>query len=127
MHVAAGVGAGRAAAGKDIRVEIWTAGLLIAAALATPAWAQSDRSSATCPKPAFPVLELPEKARGQRAIDLLGGRLPELAAWYGKSPAEFAAILRRDRNAWLDRQGRMFYQEDLDAPLQATVPPRRRR
>ena len=78
-------------------LRIWTAGLLIAAALATPAWAQSNRSSAP-PKPPFPVLELPEKARGQRAIDLLGGRLPELAAWYGKSPAEFAAILRRDRN-----------------------------
>ena len=93
----------------------------MAAALATPAWAQSDRSSAP-PKPPFPVLELPEKARGQRAIDLLGGRLPELAAWYGKSPAEFAAILRRDRNAWLDRQGRVFYQEDLDAPLQADGP-----
>ena len=102
-------------------LRIWTAGLLIAAALATPAWAQSDRSSAP-PKPPFPVLELPEKARGQRAIDLLGGRLPELAAWYGKSPAEFAAILRRDRNAWLDRQGRVFYQEDLDAPLQADGP-----
>jgi len=100
---------------------IWTAGLLIAAALATPAWSQSNRSSAP-PKPPFPIIELPEKARGQRAIDLLGGRLPEIAAWYGKSPAEFAAILRRDRNAWLDRQGRMFYQEDLEAPLGADSP-----
>jgi len=102
-------------------LRIWTAGLLVAAALATPAWSQSNRSSAP-PKPPFPIIELPEKARGQRAIDLLGGRLPEIAAWYGKSPAEFAAILRRDRNAWLDRQGRMFYQEDLDAPLQSDSP-----
>ncbi len=65
---------------------------------------------------------MPEKARGQRAIDLLGGRLPEVAAWYGKSPAEFASILRRDRNVWLDRQGRMFYQEDYDEPLPADAP-----
>jgi PKD repeat protein len=102
-------------------LRIWTAGLLVAAALATSAWAQSNRSSAP-PKPPFPIVDLPEKARGQRAIDLLGGRLPELAAWYGKSPAEFAAILRRDRNAWLDRQGRMFYQEDLEAPLAVDSP-----
>jgi hypothetical protein len=70
----------------------------------------------------FPSVELPEKARGQRAIDLLGARLPEVAEAYGKSPAELASILRRDRNAWLDRQGRLFYQEDLDAPLQADAP-----
>lgn len=104
-------------------LKIWTAGLLVAAALATPAWAQSgNRASAAPQKPPFPVIELPEKARGQHPIDLLGGRLPELAAWYGKSPSEFAAILRRDRTAWLDRQGRVFYQEDLDAPLQADSP-----
>jgi hypothetical protein len=101
-------------------LKIWTAGLLVAAALAAPAWAQSgNRPSAPPPKPPFPTLDLPESARGQRAIDLLGGRLPEFAAWYGKSPGEFAAILRRDRTAWLDRQGRVFYREDLEAPLQA--------
>ena len=103
-------------------LRIWTAGLLVAAALATPAWAQPGNRPSAPSKPPFPVVELPEKARGQRAIDLLGGRLPELAAWYGKSPGEFAAILRRDRNAWLDRQGRVFYQEDLDAPLHADGP-----
>lgn len=41
---------------------------------------------------------------------------------YGKSPAELASILRRDRNAWVDRQARLFYQEDLDAPLPADAP-----
>jgi PKD repeat protein len=102
----------------------WIAGLLVAAALAAPAWAQNgvqggNRAALKAP---FPSIELPERARGQRAIDLLGGRLPEVAAWYGKSPSEFAAILRRDRNAWLDRQGRMFYQEDLEAPLNADAP-----
>lgn len=74
------------------------------------------------PKPAFPQLQLPEKARGQRAIDLLAGRLPEVAAWYGKSPAEFAAILRRDRLAWIDRNGRLYYEEELDQPLPTLTP-----
>ncbi len=105
----------------------WTVGLLLAATLAAPAWAQNEISAGNRPstlpqKAAFPSIELPEKARGQRAIDLLGSRLPEVAAWYGKSPAELASILRRDRNAWLDRQGRMFYQEDLDAPLKVDAP-----
>jgi PKD repeat protein len=97
----------------------------MATVLAMPVWAQGGPQSASrglSQKPPFPAIELPEKQRGQRAIDLLGGRLPEVAAWYGKSPAEFASILRRDRNAWLDRQGRMFYQEDLDAPLKADAP-----
>jgi PKD repeat protein len=70
-------------------------------------------------KPPFPQLELTEKARGERAVQLLGGRLPEVAAWYGKSPDEFAAILRRDQKAWIDRSGRMYYEEELEAPLQA--------
>lgn len=96
---------------------------LLLAALAAPVWAQgSTPGRSPEQKPAFPAVELPEKARGQRAIELLGTRLPDVAAWYGKSPAEFAAILRRDRNAWVDRQGRVFYQEDLDAPLLADGP-----
>jgi PKD repeat protein len=101
----------------------FTAGLLVAAALVAPVVAQTPgRAPGLSNKPPFPAIELPEKARGQRAIDLLAGRLPEVAAWYGKSPAEFSAILRRDRNAWLDRQGRMFYQEELDTPLPADAP-----
>lgn len=99
----------------------------MAAVLAAPVWAQvgpqaGNRPGTPSQKPPFPTLELPEKARGQRAVELLGGRLPELAAWYGKSPAEFASILRRDRNVWLDRQGRVFYQEDLDTPLKVDAP-----
>jgi hypothetical protein len=70
-------------------------------------------------KPPFPQLELPEKARGERAVQLLGARLPEVAAWYGKSAEEFAAIFRRDQTAWIDRSGRMYYEEELEAPQQA--------
>jgi PKD repeat protein len=68
------------------------------------------------PKPPFPQIELPQKARGAQAVQLLGARLPEVAGWYGKSPAEFAAILRRDPMAWIDRQGRMLYEEEAEPP-----------
>lgn len=67
-------------------------------------------------KPPFPQIELPQKARGERAVQLLGARLPEVAAWYGKSAGEFASILRRDSLAWIDRQGRVYYEEEIDPP-----------
>ena len=67
-------------------------------------------------KPAFPQIDLPEKARGERAIQLLGSRLPEVATWYGKTPAEFASILRRDRLAIIDRKGRMLYEDEIEPP-----------
>jgi PKD repeat protein len=96
------------------------AGFLLATVLAAPAAAQSqNRPSAPAQKPPFPLLSLPEEARGQRAIELLGSRLPEVAAWYGKSPTEFAAIMQRDAHVWLDRNGRLFYRDDLEAPLAA--------
>lgn len=71
-------------------------------------------------KPEFPRLELRERSGGQRAIELLGKRLPEVARWHRKSEREFAAILRRDRSARLDRRGRLHYVEDViiaKAPL----------
>lgn len=73
-------------------------------------------------KSPFPQVDLPAKARGQRAIEMLGARLPEVAAWYGKSPSEFTAILRRDARAWVDRSGRVFYEDELDVPLSADTP-----
>ena len=84
---------------------------------ATAALAQSDVPHRE--KPAFPRIELPERARGERAVQLLGGRLPEVAAHYGMSPAEFARILRTDRRALLDRSGRFLFEDELDAPLES--------
>ena len=72
-------------------------------------------------KPAFPQLALPERgAHGQRAIDLLGTRLPEIANFYGKSPDEFKALLLRDRTHRLDQRGRLYIVEELTQPLPAT-------
>ena len=73
------------------------------------------------PKPAFPQVDLPESARGDRAIQLLGPRFAEVAAWYGKSPAELASILRRDGMAIVDRKGRLLYQEEIDPPAGVTA------
>jgi len=62
---------------------------------------------------AFPKLTLPDRVYGEQAVVALGGRLPEVAAWYGMSTADFARILREDSTAWIDRGGRMFYIEQV--------------
>ena len=74
-------------------------------------------------KPAFPQLQLADReARGQRALDLLGGRLPEVAAYYGKSGDELRSLLLSDRTHRVDRRGRLFVVEELQQPLAATTP-----
>ena len=74
-------------------------------------------------KPAFPTVTLPEaRSQGQRAIDLLGSRLPEVAAWYGKSPDEFRALMLNDRMLKLDRRARVFVEDEIRTPLPALQP-----
>lgn len=97
-------------------VKSWIrASLAALAAVAMGVSAQPSRPHP--PKPPFPQIELPQKARGEQAVQQLGSRLPEVAAWYGKTPAELASIFRRDRTAWLDRGGRVFYEEEMQAAL----------
>lgn len=97
---------------------LMTSALTLALTLATAVSAQPRQSI----KPPFPQIELPAKARGERALQQLGARLPEVAAWYGKTPAEFASIFRRDHTVWLDRNGRVFYEEELEQPLPVDAP-----
>lgn len=100
--------------------------LLLALGLAAPAGAAGPASESVphVNKRAFPQLTLPERqAAGQRAIDLLGSRLPEVAEWYGKSPDEFKGMLLKDRRMRLDQRGRVFFVEELDQPLPATSAP----
>lgn len=74
-------------------------------------------------KPAFPQMTLREnRSQGQRAIELLGDRLPEVAAWYGKSPDELRALLLADRMLRVDGRGRLFVEDELEAPLAAPTP-----
>lgn len=75
-------------------------------------------------KPPFPVLSLPDAAAGgQRAIDALGQRLPEVAAWYGKSADELRAQLLADKRMKIDRRGRVFFIEEMEQPLAAEASP----
>lgn len=61
----------------------------------------------------FPALSLPDQARGQQALNALGDKLPQVAAWYGLSPEKFSNIMRLDRAARLDRGGRLFYVDEV--------------
>ena len=102
--------------------------LLIALLALAPAFAAvaNDRAGADAarrPHPAkraFPQIELPDaKSEGQRAIDLLGARLPEVAQWHGKSADELRALLINDSRLKVDKRGRVFVEDRLDAPLPA--------
>jgi PKD repeat protein len=89
---------------------------------ADPASAAASRPHAA--KRPFPQLDLADrKSSGQRAIDLLGNRLSEVAEWHGKSPEEFRTMLLRDRRLKLDRRGRLFVEDELEAPLPAGSAP----
>ncbi len=45
-------------------------------------------------------------------MDLLGARLSDVAAWYGKTPTQFRDVLRRDGSYRLDTKGRVFVEEN---------------
>ena len=98
-------------------------GLLVAFGVCASAWSAGPPAGVVphVAKPPFPQLTLRDRqAGGQRAIDLLGSRLPEVAAWYGKSADEFKSLLLKDRRLRIDQRGRMFVVEELDQPLPAT-------
>jgi Bacterial pre-peptidase C-terminal domain/Metallo-peptidase family M12B Reprolysin-like len=88
------------------------AAALLATAVAGPAHAQTAPRK---PLSAHVPMQLPESgSRGQRAIDLLGKRLPEVAAWYRKSPEQLRELLLTDSRLRLDRQGRLYVVDELD-------------
>ncbi len=58
----------------------------------------------------FPAgIRLEAKARGEAAIAALGARLPEVAAFYGKSPQQLRDTFRGDRSLWINPEGELFY------------------
>jgi hypothetical protein len=96
--------------------------MVSAAGAVGPAAPATSHAVPHAAKPAFPAITLPERgAKGQRAIDLLGARLPEVAAFYGKSADEFRALLLRDPTHRLDQRGRVYIVEEQQQPLQATA------
>lgn len=85
--------------------------------LAIPSVAQNKSEERI--KPPFPSIQLNRHARGEDAIRALGNRLPEVAAWYGKTTDELARLLRHDRTLWASPTGRLMYTCELEAPLAA--------
>ncbi|MFO1418151.1 MAG: zinc-dependent metalloprotease family protein [Methylotetracoccus sp.] len=91
----------------------------------------SDRVASAAPpagQRAFPRITLPHAARGEEALQLLGSSLPEVAAWYGKTPEQFVELLRRDESAVIDSDGRLLYIDDFPThpPVGDEVGPRSR-
>jgi hypothetical protein len=57
----------------------------------------------------FGRIKLAAISNGQQAIDALGGNLPAVAAWYGKSPEELTSLLRSDNTVHVDTRGRLLF------------------
>lgn len=94
----------------------WT-GLELAADI-VPANAEGSTDNAP-----FAHIYLAAVSNGQGAIDALGRDLPQVAAWYGHSNAEFTQMLLGDRSLHVDRKGRLLYIDDhriAEAPPQPT-------
>ena len=64
-------------------------------------------------------MSLPARTFGEDAIGRLGDRLPDVAAWYGMTTAEFARTLRQDSTAQIDQQGRLLYVEQFPEPAES--------
>ncbi|MCP4269917.1 MAG: hypothetical protein GY777_30815, partial [Candidatus Brocadiaceae bacterium] len=68
--------------------------------------------SAPKDKHRFPKISLLERARGERAIQVLADKLPEVAAFYGSTPEGFCKMLRRDHTSRIDIDGRLLFVDE---------------
>lgn len=58
----------------------------------------------------FPAgIRLPERSNGEAAITALGRRLPEVSAFYGKTPEQLRRHLRADPSLWVNPEGELLY------------------
>lgn len=89
--------------------------LLLLAGLGLTAPSLAAPAASADVKP-FPQVALEKRVRGEQAIQALKDRLPEVAAWYGMSTAQFARMLRQDPHAWLDQQARLHYVDAFPPP-----------
>jgi autotransporter-associated beta strand protein len=82
----------------------------IAVAIAFLITAASSGHGQGAPEPGFPAgIRLAAKARGEAAIAALGARLPEVAAFHGKSPQQLREVFRADHSLWVDPEGQLLY------------------
>lgn len=63
----------------------------------------------------FPAgIRLLGEMHGEAAIKALGGQLPEVAAFYDKTPEELRQEMRSDRSLRVNRSGQLFYACELN-------------
>lgn len=77
----------------------------------------SDQTQLDETETPFPQISLKEKVNGQKAIDLLGDKLPQVAKAYDMSPERLENILKTDQTAWIDEGGRLLYVEEDTKPI----------
>ncbi len=84
--------------------------------LGQPALAQTLNKAGV----SFPVLTLPQQAKGPNIPVALGPNLHAIANWYGHTDAEFTALCNRDKSMVADRQGRLGYACDAPTAMQGS-------
>src|SRR5437762_1871548 len=88
-------------------------GLIIISALCL-AFGNTVEAQTSARPTSFPSINLPHQISGEEAIAALGDKLPDVAAFYRKSPEGLRNLLRRDKSLHLDQQGRLYYVCPLD-------------
>ena len=54
-------------------------------------------------RPEFPDIKLPNRMRGEEALDAIGSKLSEMAAYYKTTPGELRQRMQRDKSLWVDK------------------------
>lgn len=97
------------------RIVVWLAlGSLVCSNLA---FSQDFRPN----RPPLPAVALERPMRGVEAINKLAGKMPGVANHYGMTEENLAERLRKDKDLWVDRQGRLFF-ADSHTPTQIKAP-----
>lgn len=66
---------------------------------------------------------VPDRVRGPKALRALGSRLPAVAATNGLTARGLERLLTEDPTAWLSREGRVYFQEELPTETTGTAVP----
>ena len=69
----------------------------------------------------FPQQAMSRVGRGADIPALLGSRLPQVAAWYGRTEAELRALCQKEKSLRADLRGRLHYVCEGLLPLQNAV------
>lgn len=84
----------------------------------------------TTSKAGFPNINInaaQSRVNGEAAVTALGDDIKAVATWHRKTPNDLALLIRNDKALWVDKAGRLFYEEAspllLDG-LPAYSPPR---